>query len=71
MSEGKHGDNVDHLNSATCRFCNGKMATINSRQRELDGVKFVFRRKKCLRCGERYSTAEIPLSVAEDVFGKV
>ena len=63
-------DNVDHLNSVNCRFCAGKMAVTDSRIREISGVRFTYRRKTCQRCGERYSTAEIPLEVAEDVFGE-
>ena len=62
-------NNADHLNSVTCRFCNGKMATVDSRAREINDVRFVYRRKKCTRCGEQYQTAEIPLEVVEDVFG--
>ena len=63
-------DNVDHLNSVTCRFCDGKMTVIDTRTSNMDGVKFLRRRKECTRCGERYSTAEIPLEVAQDVFGE-
>ena len=38
--------------------------------REINGVRYRYRRNTCTRCGGRYSTAEIPLEVAEDVFGE-
>lgn len=44
------------------------MQVMETRSREIGPSSTSVRRKKCVECGMTYSTAEVPLAVALDVW---
>lgn len=56
------------LNCSCCPKCGGKLRVLHTR--EHTSFDFVTaRRRKVCSCGERITTVEVPLALAEDVFG--
>lgn len=52
-----------------CPRCGAsKTSVIDSRTRNLGWIETKFRLHKCNACDYRYPTAEIPWSLAEDIF---
>ena len=50
----------------TCT-CGKKMMVYNARPRVIGGYRVFCRRKKCVGCGIRISTVEMPADIANDV----
>lgn len=47
-----------------CPTCGGDTGVLNTRARE---GGYVYRRRKCVRCGDRFSTREVPLDYIRPV----
>ncbi|WP_145693610.1 hypothetical protein [Gemmobacter caeni] len=62
--------NEAHNHTAVCACGHEKFSTLESRPRSIHGVMCVVRRKQCRSCLRSITTAEVPLSVAKDVWNE-
>jgi len=52
-----------------CQKCGGQTVVRDSRPNKIDGLQFetIRRRRRCLQCGERFSTHEVPIKKAQEM----